>query len=102
MTDLTALLQAHGDESYREFLRGQAMTMGLFAPGPGPRGRQDPHDEDELYVVLAGWAVLDVDGARHALGTGAIVYVPRGVPHDFLDVSADLRVLVVFAPPGRA
>ena len=99
LTDATALAQEQGEHAYREFLRGPALSLGLFAPGSGFADVQDPHREDEVYVVLAGRAVLDLDGTRSPLGAGSVVYVPRGVAHHFEEVSEDLRVLVVFAPP---
>jgi quercetin dioxygenase-like cupin family protein len=30
---------------------------------------------------------------------GSVAYVPSHVPHRFVDVTDDLRVIVVFAPP---
>ena len=43
----------------------------LVAPEPD---RQQPHDEDEVYVVLEGSGVLEVGGHRDALdgGHGAV------------------------------
>jgi quercetin dioxygenase-like cupin family protein len=32
------------------------------------------------------------------VGPGAVVYVPAGEAHRFVDVTADFAVLVVFAP----
>jgi mannose-6-phosphate isomerase-like protein (cupin superfamily) len=76
-----------------------ALTVGLFAAGPGYTDVQEPHGEDEVYVVLAGHAVIDVDGSHSSVAAGSIIYVPRGLPHHFHDVSDDLRVVVVFVPP---
>lgn len=100
VTDLSALLAQHGDATYREFLRGPALSLGLFAASAGHDDEQQPHEQDEVYVVLAGHAVLVVAGDRHAVGPGSVAYVPRGVPHHFREVSDELRVLVGFAPPG--
>ena len=99
VTDLTRLLGAHGGATYREFLRVPALSLGLFAASPGYADVQSPHEQDEVYVVLAGAAVVDVSGDRRPVQAGSVVYVPKGVPHHFLDVSDDLRVVVVFAPP---
>jgi mannose-6-phosphate isomerase-like protein (cupin superfamily) len=52
-----------------------------------------------VYVVLAGHAVIDVDGSQSSVAAGSIIYVPRGLPPHFHDVSDDLRVVVVFVPP---
>jgi mannose-6-phosphate isomerase-like protein (cupin superfamily) len=71
----------------------------VFAAGPGYTDVQEPHGEDEVYVVLAGHAIIDVDGSHNSVAAGSIMYVPRGMPHHFHDVSDDLRVVVVFVPP---
>lgn len=95
---LEALLAAHGDATYREVARVPGMSVGLFAVGPGHGDTQEPHREDEAYVVVEGTAVLEVDGVRTPVGPGSVALVPAGVPHRFVDVSTDLRVVVVFAP----
>lgn len=95
---LDELLAKHGSASYREFLRVPALSLGLFAVGPGHGDSQEPHQQDEVYVV-AGRATLLGDGVENLVSAGAIAYVPEGVPHRFLNVSEDLRVYVVFAPP---
>jgi mannose-6-phosphate isomerase-like protein (cupin superfamily) len=56
ITDLTQLLSAHGSATYREFLRVPALSLGLFAVGPGHADTQDPHQRDEVYVVVEGRA----------------------------------------------
>ncbi len=75
------------------------MSLGLFAPPAGHLDEQDPHGQDEVYLVISGEAVLVIADARHPVSAGSVAYVPAGAPHRFVDVSADLRVIVVFAPP---
>ena len=96
---LAELLDEHGDATYREVLRVPALSLGLFAAPPGHQDTQTRHAVDEVYVVVAGRAVLDVDGVRPPVHAGSVAYVPPHVPHRFVDVSQDLRVIVVFAPP---
>lgn len=99
VTGLAELLAEHGDRTYREFLRVPTLSLGLFAVGPGHDDGQEPHATDEVYVVAAGRATLVVDGARTSVSPGTIAHVPAGVAHRFVDVTEDLRVYVVFAPP---
>ena len=94
------LLAEHGDAAYREVLRVPALSVGLFTAAPGHVDVQLPHSVDEVYVVVAGRAVLEVDGVRTPVETGSVAHVPPHVPHRFVDVTEDLRVVVVFAPPG--
>ena len=97
---LGELLAEHGGATYREVLRAPALSLGLFTAAPGHEDVQSPHDVDEVYVVVAGRAVLEVDGVRTPVETGSVAHVPPHVPHRFVDVTEDLRVVVVFAPPG--
>jgi mannose-6-phosphate isomerase-like protein (cupin superfamily) len=92
-------LQADRSRSYAEFLRRPGISMGIYHLPVGGRDPQHPHSADEVYVVLAGRAVLDVDGERLDMQRGRVVSVDVGADHRFVDVTEDLSVLVVFAPP---
>ena len=67
----------------------------LVAPEPD---RQQPHEDDEVYVVLEGTGVLDVAGERVELDAGHSAFVPAGVEHRFVGYE-QLAVLVVFSKP---
>jgi len=84
---------------YAEWVRSPALSAGVYRLAAGAHDGQSPHDEDEVYVVLAGSAVLEVNGSRTPVRAGSVSYVPRRVPHAFVDITADLEVAVVFAPP---
>jgi mannose-6-phosphate isomerase-like protein (cupin superfamily) len=64
----------------------------LVAPEPD---RQQPHEDDEVYVVLEGNGVLDVEGEPVALREGHAVFVPAGAEHGFMAYE-HLAVLVIF------
>jgi mannose-6-phosphate isomerase-like protein (cupin superfamily) len=64
----------------------------LVAPEPD---RQQPHDDDEVYVVLEGRGTLDVEGARYEVTEGDSVFVPAGAEHQFVGYE-QLSVLVIF------
>ncbi len=87
---------------YVEWVRSQSLSAGVYRLAAGAPDEQSPHREDEVYVVTAGSAVLDVDGVRTPVGPGSVAYVPRRAPHRFVDVTEDLEVSVVFAPPESA
>src|SRR5437588_1210763 len=52
----------------------------LVAPEPD---RQQPHADDEVYVVLEGSGTLDVEGTAVDLRQGHAVFVPAGTEHRF-------------------
>jgi mannose-6-phosphate isomerase-like protein (cupin superfamily) len=92
-------LQADRSRSYAEFLRRPGISMGIYHLPVGGKDPQHPHSADEVYVVLAGRAVLEVEGERLEMQRGRVVSVDVGADHRFVDVTEDLSVLVVFAPP---
>jgi mannose-6-phosphate isomerase-like protein (cupin superfamily) len=65
----------------------------LVAPEPD---RQQPHADDEVYLVLEGTGVLEVEGESHPLSEGHSIFVPAGADHRFTAYE-QLAVLVVFA-----
>jgi mannose-6-phosphate isomerase-like protein (cupin superfamily) len=64
----------------------------LVAPEPD---RQQPHADDEVYVVLDGRGTLEIEGEAMALGPGQAAFVPAGAEHRFTGYEG-LSVLVVF------
>jgi mannose-6-phosphate isomerase-like protein (cupin superfamily) len=65
----------------------------LVAPEPD---RQQPHEDDEVYVGLEGTGVLEVEGASHPIDQGHAIFVRAGVDHRFTAYE-QLAVLVIFA-----
>jgi mannose-6-phosphate isomerase-like protein (cupin superfamily) len=65
----------------------------LVAPEPD---RQQPHEDDEVYVVLDGRGVLNVAGTEIPVSPGQAVFVPAGADHQFTGYEG-LSVLVIFA-----
>jgi mannose-6-phosphate isomerase-like protein (cupin superfamily) len=64
----------------------------LVAPEPD---RQQPHADDEVYVVLEGSGVLEVSGKSVPVQEGDAVFVEAGAEHRFTAYE-HLAVLVVF------
>jgi mannose-6-phosphate isomerase-like protein (cupin superfamily) len=64
----------------------------LVAPEPD---RQQPHDWDEVYIVLEGRGVLEVEGERIPVEEGRAIYVKAGADHQFTGYEG-LSVLVIF------
>jgi mannose-6-phosphate isomerase-like protein (cupin superfamily) len=69
----------------------------LVAPEPD---LQQPHADDEVYIVLDGRGVLEVEGKPVGLERGQAVFVPAGARHAFSGYEG-LSVLVIFARRWR-
>ena len=83
---------------YHEVLRTEALSAGIYVLEAGADDRQVPHREDEVYLVLAGQGAFVSDETRAEVSQGSLVYVPKAIQHRFVDITADLVLLVVFAP----
>ena len=83
---------------YREHLRTADLSAGTYGIAAGGADGQQPHTEDEIYVVTAGRARLVTPETSVDVGPGSVVFVPAGEEHRFTDISEDLSVLVVFGP----
>jgi mannose-6-phosphate isomerase class I len=71
------------------------LELGVYVlVAPEPDGQQ-PHEDDEVYVVLEGRGVLEVEDDRVELQEGQAVYVPAGAEHRFVGYER-LSLLVIF------
>jgi mannose-6-phosphate isomerase-like protein (cupin superfamily) len=85
-------------EPFLEFLRRNSMSAGIYVLDAGADDLQQPHDQDELYYVIEGQAVLEVDGDQKPVKSGSLVFVAAGVQHRFHSIASKLSCLVVFTP----
>ena len=86
---------AAGNGGYEIVHRSESVELGVYvlvAPEPD---RQQPHEDDEVYVVLEGRGVLEVEDERLELREGHAVFVPAGAEHRFVGYER-LSVLVIF------
>jgi quercetin dioxygenase-like cupin family protein len=76
------------------------LTLGVTELGPGQPSPFLPHRhaQAEIYYVLSGEGVVQIDGVEHTLRAGSSVYIPGDVPHGARNTGCDvLRLLYVFA-----
>lgn len=83
---------------YTEHLRTTDLSVGTYSLPAGADDTQDPHAEDEIYVVVTGRARFVSDHGEAAIGPGDVIFVPAREAHRFADVTEDLSVLVIFGP----
>jgi mannose-6-phosphate isomerase-like protein (cupin superfamily) len=57
---------------------------------------QQPHTQDELYIVASGSGWFVNGSERHRFAEGDALFVPAGVVHRFEEFSPDLVLWVVF------
>jgi mannose-6-phosphate isomerase-like protein (cupin superfamily) len=85
-----------GNGGYEIVHTSPGMEIGVYvlvAPEPD---RQQPHDRDEVYVVLDGRGTLQIEADKVNMKQGDAVFVPAGADHRFTGYEG-LSVLVIFA-----
>jgi mannose-6-phosphate isomerase-like protein (cupin superfamily) len=86
---------AEAGGGYEVVHESAALEIGVYvlvAPEPD---RQQPHEDDEVYVVLEGNGMLQVEDAEVPVREGSAVFVEAGAEHRF-SAYEHLSVLVIF------
>jgi mannose-6-phosphate isomerase-like protein (cupin superfamily) len=97
LTDV-GLHETEGRVRYREHLRVPSMSLGTYSIPAGAADPQQPHKEDEVYLITAGRARFTAAEESVDVAAGHVLFVPALVEHRFSDVSEDLTAIVFFAP----
>ena len=106
------IIRGAGEGDKRSFLGGGLHTWKLMAEDTDGTfflfedllscGKTTPlhlHPEaDETVYVLEGEIVVNVDGTKSRVGAGGITFTPKGVPHAFIVVSENARLLSMQTP----
>jgi oxalate decarboxylase/phosphoglucose isomerase-like protein (cupin superfamily) len=89
-TDPAAMRFAYG-------LKHGTMKLGLYAQAD--EDRQQPHAQDELYVVISGAADFVKAGERVGCASHDVLFVEAGMVHRFENMSPDFSAWVIFWGP---
>jgi mannose-6-phosphate isomerase-like protein (cupin superfamily) len=71
------------------------LEIGVYVLVAPEADKQQPHEDDELYVVLEGSGVLGVEHEQVPVSEGTAVFVEAGADHRFTAYE-HLAVLVIF------
>ena len=96
--ELGAQGQGSGN-SYREFLRVASMSAGVYVLPSGATDLQRPHHQDEIYYVIRGRGRFQAAQEDHEVSAGSVLFVAAEIQHRFYEITEELALLVVFAPP---
>jgi mannose-6-phosphate isomerase-like protein (cupin superfamily) len=66
-----------------------------------PRGTdtQEPHDQDEAYIVASGTGMFRRDEERVPFQPGDFLFAAAGAPHRFEEFTDDFQAWVIFFGP---
>jgi len=72
-----------GPGGYEVVFDSPALELGVYVLIAPKADEQEPHDQDEIYVVLEGTGVLTVAGEEMELHRGDAAFVAAGTEHRF-------------------
>jgi mannose-6-phosphate isomerase-like protein (cupin superfamily) len=98
VTELGARRKASAAD-YLELFRESSMSAGVYMLPKDAFDPQQPHAQDEMYYIVSGRGRFSCGGEDVEVGPGEAIFVARGVEHRFHDVTEDMTIVVVFAPP---
>lgn len=92
-----AAVEAADDGIYGTLLQHGSLEIGYYKPSG--TDTQEPHDQDEVYIVQSGHGQIVVGDKRHAFESGEALFVPAGLVHRFEEFSEDFEAWVIFYGP---
>ena len=100
--DLNAYVEKIKDNPssyFHTFINKQSLATGVLVLQPGEDDTQEPHDSDEVYLVLSGDGFLKINDKDHAVSKDKLFFVAKGVKHHFHGNTKELKVLYFFGGP---
>jgi quercetin dioxygenase-like cupin family protein len=82
---------------------GQRLAM-FMQKGESPNGGPPLHihpEQDEFFFVLEGDYQFQVGDQRFQGGPGDTIFMPRDVPHGFIQLSESALMMVAYQPAGQ-
>ncbi|MDZ7828312.1 MAG: cupin domain-containing protein [Halofilum sp. (in: g-proteobacteria)] len=90
-------LAGSDDPENAELFSHGSMTVEIYRPDSVDH--QQPHEQDELYVVIAGSGEFVNGDTRQVFEPGEVLFVPAGAEHRFENFSDDFATWVIFYGP---
>lgn len=74
-------------------------TLSVEIYCPKHQDFQQPHDRDEIYIIISGQGQFFADGITNDFRPGDFLFVPAGIEHRFENFSEDFSTWVIFYGP---
>ncbi len=87
-------LQLHEGKTFLQLFRHGSMSVEIYQPKE--QDLQQPHLQDEIYVVISGIGLFQNGPDQYPFSPGDLLFVPAGVEHRFLEFTEDFKTWVIF------
>ncbi|MCO4293906.1 cupin domain-containing protein [Solitalea sp. MAHUQ-68] len=74
-------------------------TLSVEVYKPEKIDHQQPHDRDEIYVIMSGSGDFYINGEIYPFTTGDFLFVPAGIEHRFVNFTDNFSTWVFFYGP---
>jgi mannose-6-phosphate isomerase-like protein (cupin superfamily) len=91
------LVAESADKAYGVLLSHGTLELGYYKPDTVDP--QQPHTQDEIYIVQSGSGYFVLGEERQPFAQGEALFVPAGMVHRFEDFSDDFAAWVIFYGP---
>ncbi|WP_126972657.1 cupin domain-containing protein [Gynurincola endophyticus] len=98
------MIKIEQEQALSELKKSSKEFVSLFAYNnlrvevyqPDRIDHQQPHEQDEFYLIIAGTGNFEMAGEIIFFKTGDFLFVPALTPHRFLNFSEDFVTWVFF------
>jgi mannose-6-phosphate isomerase-like protein (cupin superfamily) len=69
-----------------------------------PKGYCEAHvhkTAENIYYILKGEGVVELDGKRHLVGPGVVIFIPPKVKHAIINTGFEDLIFIVAASPPK-
>ena len=69
-----------------------------------PKGYVEPHiheKSEQIYYILKGNGIFEMDGEKHLVGSGTVIFIPPDVKHGIANSGFEDLVFIVIASPPK-
>lgn len=94
LDEAVAQLQNEKTLPFVELMKHGTMSVEYFAPII--KDTQQPHRQDEIYIIASGSSRFFINGNYCNCKAGDLLFVPAGLEHRFEDFSADFATWVIY------
>ncbi|MEL6671019.1 MAG: cupin domain-containing protein [Bacteroidota bacterium] len=85
------------DGPFLEVFKHGSLSVEVYQPNQ--IDLQQPHEQDEVYIIISGKGTFLNDGVRTSFQTGDFFFVKAGHAHRFEDFTEDFKTWVIFYGP---
>src|SRR4051794_27175943 len=97
ITEAIGQLKTEQVNPFTVLMKNGSMSVEYFAPKN--IDNQQPHVQDEIYVIASGSSKFYRNGEVINCDAGDVIFVPAGMKHRFINFTNDFATWVIFYGP---